>query len=232
MMTPLPSLAATLSPSPLPPRPKHAGLVNLGNTCYLNAVLQALLSVPAFATDLRSSALDALAIPDGVVTALSALDRQRQRAAAAAGAPGVAVQGPLSPLPVKESVASRLDRFHGTLQHDAHEFLVSLVILRRRCPWQRPRASLARSDSAFPLARSPVLPPVLDLVPPLRPAQMDIAQQEVLSAEARRWRRKGVPVTATACPVSRTFSMCLEHAFSCPRCGARSHVSETTTVLR
>jgi hypothetical protein len=62
-----------------------AGMVNHGNTCYLNAVLQALLSVPAFVSGLRGARLEGLRLPgDGVVAALRGC-LEEQRGAAAAG---------------------------------------------------------------------------------------------------------------------------------------------------
>jgi len=62
---------------------------------------------------------------------------------------------------------------------------------------------------------------------------MDLAQQEVLGAEAaaRGLAPPAVPVSGTACPVSRAFSMCLEHSRACSRCGHVSSVAESTVML-
>ncbi|GBF94656.1 hypothetical protein Rsub_07392 [Raphidocelis subcapitata] len=123
-----------------------AGMVNHGNTCYLNAVLQALLSMPAFALGLRSGRLAELQLPsDGVVAALQAC-LQDQASSAAGGGAGTGAAGssgdaaapspapapagrpaPISPGRVRAAMARRSARWGGARQEDAHEFLTELL---------------------------------------------------------------------------------------------------------
>ena len=80
---------------------------------------------------------------------------------------------------------------------------------------------------------------LVDTLPPIpaphhHPPQMDVVQQECLARDARRLSlpSPAVPVDAASCPVSRSYSMCVEHVMSCDRCGQTSSNSETTTEIR
>ena len=64
-------------------------MANLGNTCYMSAVLQALLRLPSFVHDLRAC-LDALKQTDGATDSAAAAAADAPKAAAAAAPAGEA----------------------------------------------------------------------------------------------------------------------------------------------
>ncbi|PSC75195.1 UPF0187 chloroplastic [Micractinium conductrix] len=116
-------------PSRLP-----AGMMNLGNTCHLNAVLQVLLSLPSFVADLRHGR-----------AALTPVSNYKQVY--------------LTPASLKRALDAASSAFHGTLQQDAHELLCSLLdavqgeVLAREVA-RLGRMRVAISETADPGARN------------------------------------------------------------------------------
>lgn len=110
------------------------GLKNLGNTCYLNAVMQALCSLREFVGDLRN-------MPEVVPTCSkgdlfqSTVDILGQMSVATASS------GPLSPDRLRERIALASPMFATADQQDAHEFLLEYVnqlhdeLLAARIKW-------------------------------------------------------------------------------------------------
>lgn len=96
------------------------GLQNLGNTCYLNAVMQALCSLREFVANLRGMPETIPQVADGMLfKGSSEILKQMSNASA--------VTGPLSPAKLRELIAKASPMFAGNQQQDAHEFLLEYV---------------------------------------------------------------------------------------------------------
>lgn len=100
----------------------NRGIVNTGNSCYINATLQALMSLPTFVTDLRAKKLRELAVSLNLRSLYKAILSIVDEAKLAAQR-----TGPLDPLRVKYSIARHCPDFRNSAQQDAHEFLVAFL---------------------------------------------------------------------------------------------------------
>jgi ubiquitin C-terminal hydrolase len=96
------------------------GLQNLGNTCYLNAVMQALCSLREFVSDLQDMPSSIPLVGQGRLFQGSSEILQRMSVADAAS-------GPLNPAKLREMIADANPMFRGNQQQDAHEFLLEYV---------------------------------------------------------------------------------------------------------
>eukprot|EP00927_Polykrikos_kofoidii_P071395 TRINITY_DN6765_c0_g2_i1.p1 TRINITY_DN6765_c0_g2~~TRINITY_DN6765_c0_g2_i1.p1 ORF type:complete len:543 (-),score=92.62 TRINITY_DN6765_c0_g2_i1:107-1735(-) len=127
------------------------GLRNLGNTCYLNAVLQAVCSLREFVAGLRSmtkllptcSNGDLFSRTTEILTQMNSTDHSR---------------GPPNPAKLLEAVAKACPMFAGGGQQDAHEFLLEYInqlhdeLLGARNSWLRTQTSDNSGDEDIVLA--------------------------------------------------------------------------------
>ncbi|XP_027878252.1 ubiquitin carboxyl-terminal hydrolase 37 [Xiphophorus couchianus] len=92
------------------------GFSNLGNTCYMNAILQSLFSLPSFSNDMLKQSITWKKVP------VNALLR---RFAHLMVKKDVACPETKKDLlrKVKNAISSTAERFSGNVQNDAHEFL-------------------------------------------------------------------------------------------------------------
>eukprot|EP00879_Flechtneria_rotunda_P015876 GHRR01016603.1.p1 GENE.GHRR01016603.1~~GHRR01016603.1.p1 ORF type:complete len:826 (+),score=340.63 GHRR01016603.1:294-2771(+) len=118
-------LGFTVRKSLLEPGRLPAGMVNHGNTCYLNAVLQALLSLPCLAHDLDNS-LQQLQLPSESVTAAVRTCLHQRTAPGSRDNGGQSVTA-MSPAVVSAAMAKLSSRWGSYRQEDAHEFLTALL---------------------------------------------------------------------------------------------------------
>ena len=97
-------------PTP-PPRNPFRGLRNLGNTCYMNASLQMLYSIPSFVKALSGRGGD---LTKSVVSVYDDLQ-------------DTTGNSPIVPENIKTAIDAKTDKFHGYEQRDAHEFVNDLL---------------------------------------------------------------------------------------------------------
>ncbi|KAM3851813.1 ubiquitin carboxyl-terminal hydrolase 37 isoform 5-T5 [Vipera latastei] len=98
------------------PQQQLQGFTNLGNTCYMNAILQSLFSIQSFANDLLKQSIPWKKVP------FNALIRRFTNLLAKKDACSPEVKKELLKK-VKNSISATAERFSGYMQNDAHEFL-------------------------------------------------------------------------------------------------------------
>ncbi|XP_062861616.1 ubiquitin carboxyl-terminal hydrolase 37 isoform X2 [Trichomycterus rosablanca] len=97
-------------------QPPLQGFSNLGNTCYMNAILQSLFSLPSFSNDLLKQGIPWKRVP------FNALLRRFAHLLAKKDISSPEVKKDLLRR-VKTAISSTAERFSGYMQNDAHEFL-------------------------------------------------------------------------------------------------------------
>lgn len=98
------------------PQQQLQGFTNLGNTCYMNAILQSLFSIQSFANDLLKQNIPWKKVPS------NALIRRFTHLLAKKDVCSPEVKKDLLKR-VKNAISATAERFSGYMQNDAHEFL-------------------------------------------------------------------------------------------------------------
>ncbi|XP_061465273.1 ubiquitin carboxyl-terminal hydrolase 37 isoform X2 [Rhineura floridana] len=98
------------------PQQQLQGFTNLGNTCYMNAILQSLFSIQSFANDLLKQNIPWRKVP------FNALVRRFTHLLAKKDVCSPEVKKELLKK-VKNAISATAERFSGYMQNDAHEFL-------------------------------------------------------------------------------------------------------------
>ncbi|XP_015724439.1 ubiquitin carboxyl-terminal hydrolase 37 isoform X2 [Coturnix japonica] len=98
------------------PQQQLQGFSNLGNTCYMNAILQSLFSIQSFANDLLRQGIPWKKIP------LNALISRFAHLLAKKDVSSPELKKELLKR-VKSAISATAERFSGYMQNDAHEFL-------------------------------------------------------------------------------------------------------------
>ncbi|KAM4558446.1 ubiquitin carboxyl-terminal hydrolase 37 isoform 2-T3 [Odontesthes bonariensis] len=98
------------------PQPPLQGFSNLGNTCYMNAILQSLFSLPSFSNDMLKQSIPWKKVP------INALLRRFAHLMVKKDVGCPETKKDLL-RKVKSAISSTAERFSGNMQNDAHEFL-------------------------------------------------------------------------------------------------------------
>lgn len=98
------------------PQAPLQGFSNLGNTCYMNAILQSLFSLPSFSSDMLKQSVPWKKVP------INALLRRFAHLMAKKDVGCPETKKDLL-RKVKSAISSTAERFSGNMQNDAHEFL-------------------------------------------------------------------------------------------------------------
>uniref|UniRef100_A0A4W6FFB4 Ubiquitin carboxyl-terminal hydrolase n=1 Tax=Lates calcarifer TaxID=8187 RepID=A0A4W6FFB4_LATCA len=98
------------------PQPPLQGFSNLGNTCYMNAILQSLFSLPSFSNDMLRQSIPWKKVP------INALLRRFAHLMVKKDVGCPETKKDLL-RKVKSAISTTAERFSGNMQNDAHEFL-------------------------------------------------------------------------------------------------------------
>ncbi|XP_037542228.1 ubiquitin carboxyl-terminal hydrolase 37 [Nematolebias whitei] len=97
------------------PQPPLQGFSNLGNTCYMNAILQSLFSLPSFSSDMKQS-IPWKKVPTNALLRRFAYLMLKKDVSCPETKKDLLRK-------VKNAISSTAERFSGNVQNDAHEFL-------------------------------------------------------------------------------------------------------------
>ena len=213
------AFTATASSGTLAPMASGSGggFRNLGNTCYINATLAALLGLRPFVRDLlRPSLADRLmphVPPVSVYRALAALARDHANGDTA------------TPRPLKQAIEQRCSQFVGHEQQDAHEFLADCLDLLHD----------EMLDAAKTDAKDEVTPP-LAAAGGASVGSGDASAGAsgeggggAVVGKAAALATKAAPIPERALPSALNFACEVEHTLTCLRC---KHAWSRTEMTR
>ncbi|XP_013873136.1 ubiquitin carboxyl-terminal hydrolase 37 isoform X2 [Austrofundulus limnaeus] len=98
------------------PQPPLQGFSNLGNTCYMNAILQSLFSLPSFSIDMLKQSIPWRKVPTNALLRRFAHLMLKKDVSCPETKKDLLRK-------VKNAISSTAERFSGNVQNDAHEFL-------------------------------------------------------------------------------------------------------------
>ena len=174
---------------------RQDGMANLGNTCYMSAILQALLRLPSFVHDLRVCAGKlrerGSQLQQGTATSLFAELLAVVNALQAEGEQASV----FNPKKLQDCIARRSPQFAGNAQQDAHEFLTDILdFMQAELRQHETGKAKAKADAA--------------------------AAAAVESEEAEEDEEAGG--AAPICPTALNFRCVIEHKLECCGCHVTS----------
>ncbi|KAM4608577.1 ubiquitin carboxyl-terminal hydrolase 37 [Polymixia lowei] len=129
------------------PQPPLQGFSNLGNTCYMNAILQSLFSLPSFSNDMLRQSIPWKKVP------INALLRRFAHLMVKKDVGCPETKKDLL-RKVKSAISSTAERFSGYMQNDAHEFLSQCLdqlkedVEKMNKSWKNEAAATASSTTS------------------------------------------------------------------------------------
>ncbi|XP_068602511.1 ubiquitin carboxyl-terminal hydrolase 37 [Brachionichthys hirsutus] len=178
-------------------QPPLQGFSNLGNTCYMNAILQSLFSLPSFSNDMLRQSIPWKKVP------INALLRRFAHLMAKKDVGCPETKKDLL-RKVKSAISSTAERFSGNMQNDAHEFLSQCLdqlkddVEKMNKSWANEAAASSSSSAAGEGSR------------------------EAASAAAAAKTEPGDEVETSrtyTCPVAVNMEFEVQHTITCKGCG-------------
>jgi ubiquitin C-terminal hydrolase len=174
------------------------GIKNLGNTCFIGGVLQAMFCLESFRKDLSSSFWTSV-IKDA--SCLVGEDDKNKLSCVAEFSrimrnAHVKQKSPLNVLKLKDAITLSLGKYQGFAQHDAHEFLGDLLNLVEENLDRGLNVLLSKHDLMFAVETSCEVKGTETVSSPLR--------QGVVVAEVLSTQSASSPVLRTPAPVTAT----------------------------
>lgn len=181
------------------PQTPLQGFSNLGNTCYMNAILQSLFSLPSFSNDMLKQGIPWKKVP------INALLRRFAHLMAKKDVGCPETKKDLL-RKVKSAISSTAERFSGNMQNDAHEFLSQCLdqlkddVEKMNKSWTNEAAASSSSSFSSMVAEN---------------------VQEVTSSAAAKMEPGEEADTSRiyTCPVAVNMEFEVQHTIVCKGCG-------------
>ncbi|XP_035460005.1 ubiquitin carboxyl-terminal hydrolase 37 isoform X2 [Scophthalmus maximus] len=177
------------------PQPPLQGFSNLGNTCYMNAILQSLFSLPSFSNDMLRQSIPWKKVP------INALLRRFAHLMVKKDVGCPETKKDLL-RKVKSAISSTAERFSGNMQNDAHEFL-SQCLDQLKDDVEKMNKSWTDEASASS-----------------SPSVLCESGQEAMSLSAKAEPGEEVDTSRIyTCPVAVNMEFEVQHTINCKGCG-------------